>query len=244
MSGDFFIGWAATPPRALRGVLLGAGLAVGLGLPAAGLLLGATAQDPAPPGYATVPGRPGLPDLPSEEALRGVILDGPSPLLQLPGGRTLILADDGKYGPTLDRDALRGRMVAAEGFVLRRGSIEMLVLRQPPTPLDDVATVPPPEPLGRWRITGEICDGKCAGGAMQPGIGIGHRACATLCLDGGIPAVFVATAPVAGHAFLVLGDATGGPALPAMRDLIGRRVTLEGAVLRQGNTLVFHAAMP
>jgi hypothetical protein len=59
-----------------------------------------------------------------------------------------------------------------------------------------------------------------------------------------MPAVFVPTRPVAGHGFLVLGDAAGGPALPGFRDLIGQRVTLEGEVERVGNLLVFRAARP
>jgi hypothetical protein len=122
----------------------------------------------------------------------------------------------------------------------------MLVLEAPPVPLADAPAlpVPAPVPLGRWRIQGEICDGKCAAGGMRPGTGIGHRACATLCLDGELPAVFVPTRPVAGRAFLLLGDATGGPALPAFRDLIGQRVTLEGEVERLGDMVVFRAARP
>jgi hypothetical protein len=245
MSREFFIGWASPSATLRRRVLLPAMAAALAGLPALGLLLGGAADDPAGPGFASVPGQPGLADLPSAEALRGVLRDGPTPLLQLEGGRTLILSGDGKRGPGLDMAALRGRLVAAEGHVLRRGTIEMLALGAPPTLLPDAPPgMPAAHPLGRWRITGEVCDGKCAGGAMQPGTGIGHRACATLCLDGDIPAVFVSTRPVAGHAFLVLGDRDGGSPMPAMRDLIGRRVTLEGQVLRQGNLLVFHAEVP
>jgi hypothetical protein len=243
---DFFIGWAPRPEAGLRRFLRPVIAAVLLGLPLAGLLLGAAADDPAGPRFGLAPGQAALADLPSEESLRGVLLDGPSPLLHLASGRTLLLSDDGKRGPTLDLAALRGPLVAMQGYVLRRGAIEMLVLTEPPAIVPDA---PPPvlpavEPMGRWRITGEVCDGKCAGGAMQPGTGIGHRACATLCLDGDIPAVFVATGPVAGHAFLVLGDREGRAPLPAMRDLIGRRVVLEGEVERRGSLLVFRAEAP
>jgi nitrite reductase/ring-hydroxylating ferredoxin subunit/DMSO/TMAO reductase YedYZ heme-binding membrane subunit len=248
----FFIGWARGVEPGLRRTVLGAVLAMALGFPALGVLLGAAADDPADAAFATVPGEVRLADLPEPAALRGLVLAGPYPLLHLPAetaggrGRTLLLAGDGKLGAPPEVRALHGRLVAAEGTVLRRGSIEMLVLGAPPTPVEDTPAPPLPaaEPLGRWRIQGEICDGKCAAGIMRPGTGIAHRACATLCLDGEIPAVFVPVRPVAGHAMMLLGDAAGGPALPALRDLVGLRVTLEGEVERIGDMLVFRAARP
>lgn len=247
----FFLGWAKRPGPGLGRFLAVAALAVLAGLPLAGLVLGALADDPADARFATVPGAVTPDDLPQPAALRGLLLDGPTPLLHLPAdaahprGRTLLLSGDGKVGGPFDAAAARGRLVAVDGFVLRRGSIEMLVSGTPPVLLEDPAPAPPAaEPLGRWRITGEICDGKCAAGGMRPGTGLAHRACATLCLDGDIPAVFVAVQPVAGHAFLVLADAAGGAPLPGLRDLIGRRVTLEGAVERRGDILVFRAERP
>jgi hypothetical protein len=136
---------------------------------------------------------------------------------------------------------LVGQRVAAEGYVLARGDIAMLVLGAELVVRPGPAPAPPVERLGRWRITGEICDGKCAAGAMRPGTGLGHRACATLCLDGELPAVFVATAPVGGSVFLLLGGADGGPMPAALRPRIGQRITLEGAVEWRGGILVFLA---
>jgi DMSO/TMAO reductase YedYZ heme-binding membrane subunit/nitrite reductase/ring-hydroxylating ferredoxin subunit len=249
-SAAFFVGWARGLPPALRRAMLAAALGFGLGFPLLGVLIGATSFDPAGRDFATVPGQALAADLPAPASLRGVVIAGPYPLLQLPPEtpgaptRTLLLAREGKFGAPEEARALHGRLVEAQGYVIRRGTIEMLVLDAPPVPLDAPAPPLRTEPLGRWRIQGEICDGKCAAGAMRPGRGIGHRACATLCLDGELPAVFVATRPVAGHAFLVLGDAAGRPALPGMRELIGQRVTLEGEVERIGDVLVFRAARP
>lgn len=246
----FFVGWARGLDARLRRVVLPVAAGLLLGLPLLGVALGALSADPEDARFATLPAAAPWADLPSAEGLRGAILDGPTPLLHLPPGpghprgRTLLLSGDGKVGPGFDAAALAGREVAAEGFVLRRGTIEMLVIPAPPVPTGAPAAAPPAEPLGRWRLTGEICDGTCAAGGMRPGTGLAHRACATLCLDGDIPAVFVTTAPVEGHAFLVLATATGGAPLPAFRDLIGRRVTLEGAVERRGAVLVFRAEGP
>lgn len=241
----FFIGWQRRVPPGLRRFLLLAVLAVPLGGGALALLLGAAADDPAGPRFALLPGAP-MPLPLGETALTGVLSLAPYPVLHLPPdagaprGRAVLLADDGKRGAVVD-PAWEGRTVMAEGFALARGDIDMLVLAGPPVPAEAALPTVAMEPLGRWRITGEICDGKCAAGGMRPGTGIGHRACAVLCLDGDLPAVFVATAPVAGHAFLLLGAADGTRLPPGLRDHVGLRVTLEGAVERRGGMLVLLA---
>jgi hypothetical protein len=44
---------------------------------------------------------------------------------------------------------------------------------------------------GRVTLRGEIIDPKCYIGAMKPGGGKTHKACAQLCLSGGIPPMLV-----------------------------------------------------
>lgn len=230
----FFIGWEGRTGFALGSFLA---LLVGLGLgvlAALGMELPRSGADHAPPGFGgTPPG--GLAEGP--QRLEGVLTALPYPLLHLPGGQTVLLAGEGKLGAPA---AQEGQRVAAEGYLGWRGSIAMLTLAAAPMPLGE--GVPPArQPLGRWRITGEVCDGKCAAGVMRPGTGLAHRACANLCVAGEIPAVFVPTAPVAGEAFLVLGDAAGRGSPSAWRDVMGLRVTLEGEVARLGSVLVFQA---
>jgi hypothetical protein len=241
MSGaeEFFIGWRRRTGPRLGRFLAGTALAVLAGAGLLALALGAAADDPAGRGFAQVPGVAAPPPL-GEAALEGVLTLQPYPLLHLADGRSVLLAEDGKRGAIVD-PALAGRRVTAEGFVLSRGDIAMLVLAGPPRPDAGPAAPLPVERLGRWRITGEICDGKCAAGGMVPGTGLAHRACATLCLDGELPALFVSTAPVAGSAFLLLGAPDGTRMAPALRDRIGLRTTLEGAVERHGGMLVFLA---
>lgn len=237
---EFFIGWrGATTPALRRFLAMVAGtLLAGAGLLA--LLLGATADDPAGARFALAPGAsaPAVPD--GEVALEGTLTLAPYPVLHLADGQSILLAEEGKRGAVV-APGLGGQRVAAAGYMVRRGSIGMLVLAGPPTARPGATPLPASQPLGRWRISGEICDGKCAAGAMRPGSGLAHRACASLCLDGALPAVFVAAAPVAGEAFLLLGGPAGGPMPRALRDLIGLRITLEGAVERRGGLLVFLA---
>jgi len=84
-----------------------------------------------------------------------------------------------------------------------------------------------PDAPVRW--TGEIIDPKCYAGSMKPGDGKTHKACAALCLRGGIPPVFV-TGP--DHAAYVLTTAGGRPIqgddLARVIAVVGDRVEMSG----------------
>jgi hypothetical protein len=247
---EFFVGWRAHPgQRTARRLAIVAACLLGIAA-TLGIVLAGAADDPT--GRLLAGGSELGPEYAGEIELEGTILDGPSPLLFVPPGRlgarghALLLSGDGKTGPGSETAALRGNSVTARGVVIRRGTIDMLILSDTPqrAAAKVSAPLPQPEQLGRWRIAGEICDGKCAAGAMRPGSGIAHRACATLCIDGDIPAIFVTTAPVAGHGFLLLADAAGAAPMPAFRDWIGQRIVLEGEVIRFGDIAVFHSDPP
>ncbi len=239
-AGPFYIGWASGVPRGLRGFLATVALAVLLVAASLGALLSASVDDPGGGEWLWDAG---------PQTLRGVVTVHPYPTLHLPpdsdhpAGRPVLLSGLGKTGVAAD-PALEGLLVEATGVMLKRGTVDQMQVEEPglvavegadPTP------APPALPLGRWRITGEICDGKCWNGAMRPGTGIAHRACASLCLIGGIPPVFVTTRPVEGSGFLLLGGPDGGPMPQALLDQVGLRVTLEGRLERRGGLLVFLA---
>ena len=233
LPSDFFIGWAGRlPPAQARWFA-----AMVASSAACFLLLALTL---AQFGTAPEPGG-GSGD---EITLHGTLTAQPYPTLTVPapagGGiaRTVLLSGAGKNAAPFD-PALAGRTVAATGYLLRRGTLEMLQVGEPLRPTDAAPSPAPAVPLGTWRITGEICDGKCLAGAMRPGTGIAHRACANLCVSGGVPPVFVATAKIDGQTDLLLGDPSGGPLNPRFRTLTALPVTLEGMVERRGNLLVF-----
>ena len=98
--------------------------------------------------------------------------------------------------------------------------------------------------LGRWRLTGEICDGKCYSGVMRPGQGIAHKACANLCLFGGVPPVFIANGTVGGHSHFLIADATGQPVARRILDLVAVPVTLEGRIEQRGALAVLLLDVP
>jgi hypothetical protein len=233
MSAPFFIGWEKRVPAGLRLPLLGAAL----GLLALALLL------PLALGRAT--DDPGDGDWAGDREVRGVLTTAPYPLLRMPPdaahplGHTVMLSAFGKAQVSPD---LAGKPVQATGTLVKRGDLEMLVVTDPaqlrllsdplPAPTEAV-------PLGRWAMVGEICDGKCGTGAMRPGTGLAHRACARLCLDGDIPPLLVTAQPVEGTSFFVLAGPDGGPMPAALQRLVALRVRLQGALERRGDLLVF-----
>jgi hypothetical protein len=224
---DFFVGWDGRLPRdgawwtrAMLALVVAGFLLLGLGL--------ARAIDD--PGGGAGTGQ--------EETLQGVLTALPYPTVTMAGGHTVILSGGGKDGAAFD-PALDGRTVRATGYMLRRGTLEMLQVGEAVQPAGGDAAAVAREPLGTWRITGEVCDGKCLAGAMRPGIGTGHRACANLCVSGGVPPVFAASGPVEGQRYLLMGDPGGGPLDGRFRALTARPVTLEGTVERRGDLLVF-----
>jgi hypothetical protein len=230
---EFFVGWERRLPRGLLLPLLG----VALGLLTLALLV------PLALGRAT--DDPGSGDWAGDVEMHGTLTALPYPLLRLPAdsshpdGHTVLLSAAGKAQVST---ALAGRAVAAAGVLLKRGDLQMLVVNDPKRLSAFGQTLPAPASsvaLGRWAIVGEICDGKCASGAMRPGTGIAHRACASLCFAGDIPPVFVSVQPAEGASFFLLADADGGPMPAALRRLVGLRIRLEGALERRGDLLVF-----
>jgi hypothetical protein len=234
----FFIGWSSTVPTGLRGFLAMVSVVVLCAAAVIGLALSATIDDPGGGDWAA-----------GDQTLRGTITSLPYPLLHLPptgrhpAGHAVLLAGIGKNGAEVD-PALAGQVVEATGAMLKRGSIDMMQVGEDPglRTAAGEGVVPASVQLGRWRLVGEICDGKCWTGAMRPGNGIAHKACANLCLIGGLPPVLVTTAPVAGSTFLLLADADGGPMPDRLRPLVGLRISLDGAVERRGDLLVLRVA--
>jgi len=237
----FFVGYRKTPD-ALRGFLwiVTATLVLGAGI--AGYAIGATQNDPGDGAFQFEFG---------PQTVTGVLEMTPMPVIhvtegndRIPTGRTLMLSGGGKNGAISRAEPLAGQMVTVSGVLLERGDLDMLQLRGSangigPAEEATAVPVPTPEPLGRWRLAGEICDGKCYAGAMRPGTGLAHKACANLCLIGGIPPVFVSSQPVAGAEFLMIAGPNGAPMPDAAYDRVAQYIAVEGDIARHGDLLVF-----
>lgn len=242
---DFFVGYLGRLPAASRALIATVVVGLVVGFLGGAWAIGASQADPGPAGFGRA------------LTLEGVIYAEPYPYLRtppadgFPNGRTVTLGSArGKYGVQTEASEFDGRSVEVRGPTINRGDIVSIQVgwngragahRVTPIEADLAARLSPVEDLGRWRIRGEICDGKCWLGAMRPGRGLAHKACANFCVIGGSPALFVTEAPIEGEEFLLLADSEGRTPGPELLDRVAERITLEGEVERHGDLLIFKA---
>jgi hypothetical protein len=240
----FFIGWSGKLPPELIRFYLCVGFVVLALFGGLGLFLGSAIVDPAGNLFADRPGASVAKPVGwmSDQKFVGALTLHPYPVLHVssaaggPVERSVLLSGSGKRGVETRET---GHLIIAEGGLLKRGDIDMLVVDEP-VMIDARAAAPPPvQQLGTWRSVGEICDGKCYPGGMTPGFGLAHRACATICIIGEVPAIFVVADPIEGASFLLIAGPDGGPPGTWIRDMIARPVELVGVVERVGKMLVF-----
>ena len=235
----FFVGFLPVP-QGLRGFLAIVALVLIAAFGLTAWLISSTQTDPGDGSFRF--------DL-GQQQLTGIIASEPYPILHViegtehvPAGHSIMLSGNGKNGTQGRTDRLDGQVVRMSGILLQRGNLDMLQMRGRPEEIDftgDTSELPKAVSLGRWRVAGEICDGKCLAGAMRPGTGLAHRACANLCLEGGIPPVFVASQPIEGHEFFLLGNSDGGPVTAQLLDFTALYVSIEGEIELRGDLPVF-----
>ncbi len=234
----FFVGYLGIP-KALKGFLLKLSLLIFAGFIAGAVLAGATQDDPGQAGFRFDYGR---------QTVTGVLETTPYPLLyvtegneRIKEGRTMMLSGQGKTPIMANLPKLEGKQVKVSGIILKRGELDMLQVAGGNRGIEDLSRegqIPSSEPLGRWELQGEICDGKCLAGAMNPGRGLAHKACANLCLLADIPPVFVSSNPVQGEEFLLVAGPDGGPFPRELYHYVGQFLELEANLERRGDLLV------
>ena len=150
----------------------------------------------------------------------------------------------GKFGLKEKYRALDGQVVTATGLLMERDGRRLMELKEPLVESNDLPDdaaerirAAPTQDLGRVKLRGEIVDSKCYMGRMRPGDGRVHRACAQLCVRGGIPPVLVTRAPggAASHYLLVGPD--GEPVNQEVLPFIAEPVVVSGELTRSGDLL-------
>ena len=234
----FFIGFLAIP-AGLRIFLAVCAVVLVGGFGALGWAIGAAQDDPGDGAFRFDYGR---------QTVTGVVYTEPAPhalIVQgnerIPAGHVLMFTAGGKFSVMPRAKRLEGQLATLSGVLLKRGDLDMMQVRGGKNGLkaaDGDVPALEVEQLGRWRLAGEICDGKCLAGAMRPGRGIAHKACANLCLIGDIPPVFVSTQPVEGSEYLLVAGPDGKRMPQEWLDLVAADIIVEADIERRGDLLV------
>jgi hypothetical protein len=223
----FYVGWSGRSALPLLGFLTLILVTLVVGAGALAFSLGVTVDDP------------GGGDFTGDKDITGVLIADPYAMIVTDNDQhTVVLSGGGKRGVETEARTLDGKHVRATGAGVKRGNRDLLLvanLREAP---GDAAT-PVRVPLGTWRLTGEICDGKCSMGVMRPGNTVAHKACANVCLIGGVPPIFITTTPVLGTRYLLMGDPDNHVLPDALRDYVAITTRMDGTLERIGDAMVF-----
>lgn len=243
---DFFIGWLPTPKRFVSFLTPGVGIVVISAFITAVVLVT----------YQKQPGT-GQWEVGQVITLHGLVGTDPYPMLWVRGEnhfeplQTFMLVEDGKFGalPRVSRivgDATKRVPVEVRGTILHRDDRWMLALEAGESSLRildgiDSETLlsglldSPKVRTESLTLRGEIIDPKCYLGAMKPGGGKTHKACAMRCIAGGIPPMLVTRDPELRETYYLLVDENGKIANDIIYPFVGDQVELSGRVeLRNG----------
>jgi hypothetical protein len=232
---SFYVGWQArAAPDTARFARAAAALCV-LAALAAGALWAASQRGWQPASF----------EFGVERDFEGAYGHAPVPHLRVarPGvgaGETRwLLVAPGKHGGDAGWSELDGSRVALRGSLVHRGEGTLIeVAPGSLRALGPASSAAEPQRLGRVALTGEIVDSKCWLGVMNPGNLRTHRACATLCVRGGIPPLLVVRTPASGVRQAVLVGPSGEALNAAVLDLIAVPVALAGELERHDDLYV------
>jgi hypothetical protein len=158
------------------------------------------------------------------------------------GSSRYLLVAEGKHGADEEVSGFEGKSVRLTGTLIYRGNQTMIEVAKGSISAKGAPQVLPANEkvLGVFELSGEIVDGKCYLGVMNPGSGKVHRDCAARCLSGGVPVLFATNNFRGEPDVLQLTDSSQKP-LPKSTFLnrVGQPVRLKGTVVESGDTLIF-----
>ena len=172
-------------------------------------------------------------------SFQGLVTADPYPSLLVRRGSVAsryLLVGPGKSGAdALVAEAVGGPATLRGSLVFRDGQAAVQVEPGSVVPLNEPAPAPdPPEDLGSVYLEGEIVGAKCHFGVMNPGSGIVHRACARLCIRGGVPPLLAVRLEDGRTEGLLLTGPQGEAVGEALGGLVGVPVGVRGRLIRKG----------
>jgi len=184
----------------------------------------------------------GIWDVSEQQVIKGYLTVDPYPVIHFVGDdqRSVILVQQGKHSASEKAQPFANSWVSISGYAITRGDWSMLEI--PPSSV--FAREPSktslninPELLGEITLQGEIIDSKCFLGVMKPGHGKTHRACAAMCLLGGMPPMFVVKSETGERFGYLLIRQDGTSASLELVDNVAVPVELTGQLERRGDML-------
>ena len=244
----FYVGYLPSPRGFAFFSLILTPILIAVGVVSAFIIAGSQERDPGT----------GIWDLSQPIEIIGFADMAPYPVLRvqqtegglLPKYETVFVVSEGKIGAA-DRIApLQGREVRATGFLIERDGMRMLELVGGMDAVEEIpdvraqppATLPPIEKasLGSFTLKGQIIDSKCYLGVMKPGEGKPHKSCATMCIIGGIPPMFMTQNAQGERMVYLVTDETGQTAVKSgVTEYIADWIEVTGEVETQGDIAVF-----
>lgn len=233
----FFIGWEDTPPREpIQRSRRSAWIAVAL-VSVLAVVVAATQSDFSGKGTWDF----------TERTFEGLFLAEPYPAVVTKEAVHYLVYEDKRTLSPEEAKPLHLRTVTITGSLIEDPTQPTSMIAVPSVERIEATGGPSADPLAtvEWRsvsgIRGEICDSKCALGAMNPGLFKPHRACATVCLQGGIPPVLIVpTAADSSEHYLLVGP-DGAPILDVALEYVALPVEMDGAVGQLGDWKILRA---
>ena len=229
---DFYVGYTDPPPARIRRFLRRVALAT--------LAAAAVAAAVAALGHRDLPAAHF--EFGHVRTFEGFVVADPYPSLLVPGDTAFaryLLTAPGKFGADELVASVVGRAATLRGTLAHRDGQAMIQVEPGTVAPRETAESPPRLPetdLGTRRVEGEIVGSKCYLGVMNPGSGVTHRACATVCIRGGVPPLLEVRRADGGREGIVLagsgGEAIGG----RLEGLIATPVGMTGRLVRRGET--------
>ena len=234
---EFYIGYADSGPKGVMGFVKLRVLAlVAVGLGVATLVM--SAQQP----FASSNFEYGV-----VRTFEGRIGHMPFPILSVdrPGGAGeshWLLSAFGKRGAEEFTLPMDGHRVRLEGSLIHRDNAVMVELV--PDSIEDLGAETPKEALvqgGEVTLDGAIVDSKCFLGMMKPGELKSHRACAALCIRGGVPPVLLVRDDEGLATYYLLVDADGSAVNDRVLSYVAEPVTVTGQLEQLGDLRILRA---
>ena len=242
----FYVGWGVTPSVDRR-FLLGAVPATLAGVGGIGAFVASALGDPGAGAWHTG----------KLHTVRGILSEEPYPIIRVPTDvgqfptRTVLVVAQGKCTAAMDFSSGQGYAIAATGVLIERKGRQMLEV--PPLlgdwaePIDENFGLYPP-PVVKMvaeniTLRGTILDTKCFMGVMRPSHGRTHKACASLCIRGGIPPSFRVVTKQGQESVMLLTDENGQKFSDAILPFVADPIAMTGRVIQIGDSLQFRAAV-